>query len=297
MIRDAFFMVQNFGRITIIGLGLIGGSWALALKKRGYRGTVVGCGRRQEVLDHALAARAIDEATQDFTVAVRRADLVILAPAVGAILDLLPRLKPALRQQALVTDVGSTKVAICDKARAVFGGAPRFLGGHPMAGKERSGFENADPDLFEGARYILTPENEASLQDPGVAHFMDLVRSVGGRPLVTDAASHDRAVAWLSHLPQVLSTALASLIAEEGSRSMLPLELSATGLRDMTRLAESPYPVWRDILATNQDNIRSALDSLIEKLQFLKEQLGEEALASEFRRASELRESLRKRPR
>ncbi len=284
----AFF----FEKITIIALGLIGGSWALALKKRGYRGTLTGCSR-QATLDSALAAGAIDEGIADPAAAVRNADLVILALPVGKILELLPSLKPALPKQALVTDVGSTKLAICQRAWMVFGDAPLFLGGHPMAGKEVTGFVHADPELFEGARYILTPPPGAALQDARAKAFVHLVRSVGAVPAIADPATHDRAVAWLSHLPQVVSTAVASVIAEEDSRNSLPLDFSATGLRDTTRLAESPYQLWRDILDTNQDNIRAALDRLIDKLETMRQHLGDEELAADFERASKLRQRLR----
>jgi prephenate dehydrogenase len=281
-----------FKKITIIALGLIGGSWALALKKRGYRGILTGCSR-QPTLDRALAAHAIDEAFVDPAAAVHNADVVILALPVGKIIEIFPRLKAALPKQALVTDVGSTKVAICQRAWTVFGETPLFLGGHPMAGKELTGFVHADPDLFEGARYILTPAADSMMQDARAEAFVSLIRSIGAVPVTTDPATHDQAVAWLSHLPQVVSTAVASVIAEEESRNSMPLDFSATGLRDTTRLAESPYPLWQDILDTNQDNIRTALDRLIAKLENMRRHLGDEGLAADFERASKLRQRLR----
>jgi len=282
-----------FNRISIIGLGLMGGSWGLALKKHGFSGALVGCDR-PEVLSRALAARAIDEGAEDPAEAARNADLVILAAPVGAILDLLPRLKRVLSPRALVTDVGSTKRLICERAREAFGDEPLFLGGHPLAGKELSGFESADASLFENARYALTPLSPDHLADQRVKAFSALVEAVGGRPFLSDASHHDRAVAYLSHLPQLLSTALSSLIAEQSSEDFLPLELAGAGFRDVTRIAESPYAVWRDICLTNIENIQSALELLIEKLEAVKLHLSDRELEREFKQALRLRERLRK---
>jgi prephenate dehydrogenase len=279
----------SFHKIAIVGTGLIGGSCGLALRRAGFRGLRVGCDR-PEVLERARASGAIDQGEEDFRQAVQAADLVILATPVGEILRLLPQLKAAVSPGALVTDVGSTKVLICREARRAFGDEPLFLGGHPLAGKERSGVENAEAALFEGALYVLTPENEYALNDPRVKAFRGLVASLGARIEVMDAPSHDRAVAWLSHLPQLVSTALASLTEEQ---SALPLNLAASGFRDLTRLAESPYALWRDICATNLENIQCALDSLIAKLQALRDHLSDEALAREFDQALKLRQKLR----
>jgi prephenate dehydrogenase len=288
-------MAFSFHRVTIVGLGLIGGSWGLALKKRGFAGKVVGSDRR-EILDHALAAGAIDEGCENLAEAAGGADLLILATPVGAILDLIPRLKPLVPSTALVTDVGSTKRLICQRGREVFGHEPLFLGGHPLAGKERSGFESAFADLFENARYALTPLSPDHLADPRVQAFSELIESIGARPFVSDASAHDRAVAFLSHLPQLISTGLSSLIAEQGSEDFLPLELAATGFRDMTRLAESPYAVWRDICLTNIENIQSAIELLIEKLEAMKLHLSDRELEREFKQAQKLRDRLRDLP-
>ena len=283
----------RFHRVSIIGLGLMGGSWGLALKKRGFAGVVAGSDRAN-VLETALAARAIDEGAEDPAAAVRGADLVVLAAPVGAILDLLSRLKPALSPGALVTDVGSTKRLICQRAREVFGDEPLFLGGHPLAGKELSGFENADAALFEGARYALTPLTPDHLADDRIKAFSALLESLGARPFLSDASAHDRAVAYLSHLPQLLSTGLSSLVAEQSADDFLPLELAASGFRDVTRLAESPYAVWRDICLTNIENIQSALELLIEKLEAVKLHLSDRELEREFKQAAKLRERLRR---
>jgi prephenate dehydrogenase len=281
-----------FEKVSIVGMGLICGSWGLALKKYGLAARRIGFGR-PSTLARALAANAVDEGTDNLGKAVREADLIILAAPVGAILDCIPRLKDVASPKALVTDVGSTKRLICERARESLGDAPLFLGGHPLAGKERAGVENADATLFANARYVLTPLDEGHLEDPRVKAFVSLVTAIGARPQIMDPARHDRALAFLSHLPQLLSSALASLIAEESIAARLPVELAATGFRDMTRLAESPYSVWRDICLTNLENIQQALEALVEKLEFMKRHLSDLELEREFQQASKLREKLR----
>jgi prephenate dehydrogenase len=285
-------MDTPFKHISIIGLGLIGGSWGLALKERGVKARRVGCDR-PEVLERALAMGAVDEGAPDVPAAVREADLIVLATPVGVILDLLTQLKGAAAPRALVTDVGSTKRLICQRAREVFGDEPLFLGGHPLAGKERSGLENASAALFEEARYVLTPLLPDHLADERIKMFSALVEKLGAQPFVTEASTHDRAVAFLSHLPQLVSTGLASMIAEQGAEDFLPLELAASGFRDVTRLAESPYNLWRDICLTNIENIQSALESLIEKFEAMKLHLSDRELERDFRQALKLREKLR----
>jgi prephenate dehydrogenase len=279
--------------VAIVGLGLLGGSWGLALKKSGFTGRIVGYARRAETREQALSAGAVDEGFADVTEAVHGADLVILATPVAAILDHLARLRPHLSPQALITDVGSTKRRICERAAEFYAQRPLFLGGHPMAGKERAGLKNADPELFENARYVLTPLKAEDLDDGRVQAFRALVASVGARPLASDPTTHDLAVAYLSHLPQLVSSGLASLIEEKHMAEDLSLELAASGFRDMTRLADSPYSVWRDICLTNTENIQIALDALIQNLEFMKDHLGDRELEREFLAAHRLREKLR----
>ncbi len=278
-----------FHRVAIVGVGLIGGSWGLALREQDFCGHRVGCDR-PEVLKRALAMGAVDEGHEDLRQAVAGAELVILAAPVGEILHLLSVLKGVVSEKALVTDVGSTKRLICERAREALGEAPLFLGGHPLAGKERSGINNADADLFKNAAYALTPNRPEDLIDRRVISFCALLVALGARAIVINDAAHDEAVAWLSHLPQLVSTGLASLVAEKEG---LPLDLAASGFRDATRLAESPYALWRDICATNLENIQPALDALIQKLQSLRSHLSDEVLEREFSQALALRKKLR----
>jgi len=282
-----------FRRVAIVGLGLLGGSWGLALKKAGFAGRIVGYARRAETRSQALGEGAIDEGFAEVSEVVHSADLVILATPVAVILDHLPRLQPHLLPRALITDVGSTKRRICERAAEFYAQAPLFLGGHPMAGKERSGLENADARLFENARYVLTPVKPEHLDDERVQAFRALVAAVGARPLISDPATHDRAVAYLSHLPQLLSSGLASLIEEKHGADNLTLEVAASGFRDVTRLADSPYSVWRDICLTNTENIQLALDALIQKLESIRLHLSDRELEREFLAAHRLRDKLR----
>jgi prephenate dehydrogenase len=281
--------------VAIVGLGLLGGSWGLALKKAGFTGRIVGYARRAETRERALGEGAVDEQFADVNEAVRGADLVILATPVAVILDHLVRLQSNFSPQALITDVGSTKRRICDRAAELYAQGPLFLGGHPMAGKERSGLENADARLFVNARYVLTPIKPEHSGDTRVQAFRALVAAIGARPLTSDPATHDLAVAYLSHLPQLLSSGLASLVEEKHAAEDLSLELAATGFRDVTRLADSPYSVWRDICLTNTENIQMALDALIRKLESIKIHLRDRELEREFFAARRLRDKLRER--
>ncbi len=279
--------------MAIVGLGLLGGSLGLALKKAGFTGRIVGYARRTETRAQALSMGAVDEAPDEPFAAVRGADLIVLATPVAAILDHLSRLHAHWSPQALVTDVGSTKRRICEHAARIYDQLPMFLGGHPMAGKERSGLENADARLFENARYVLTPLKPEHSNDPRVQAFHGLVASIGARAITCEPAAHDVAVAYLSHLPQLLSSGLAGLMDEKNAAGGLSLELAASGFRDVTRLADSPYSVWRDICLTNTENIQMALDGLIQKLESIKLHLGDRELEREFAAAHRLRHKLR----
>ena len=281
-----------FKRISIVGLGLIGGSWALALKELGYAAHRVGFDH-PDVLKHAVESGTVHEAARGIDEAVRNADLVILATPVGKILEMLPRLKSSAPSHALITDVGSTKQRIMEQANKMPAGGAMFLGGHPLAGKEHSGLPFADATLFQDACYAIVPASAADLEDARVKAFVRLVESLGAKPCVMDAAGHDAAVAYLSHMPQLLSSGLASMMEEKAGLANLPLELAGSGFRDLTRLAESPYSMWRDICLTNTENIRAALDAMIQKLDTIKTHLSTRELEREFDQARKLRERLR----
>ncbi len=278
-------------QITIVGTGLIGGSFALALKKRGFAGRIVGCDR-EPVLARAQAAGAIDEGVSDPLQAARGSQVVLLATPVGAILDLIERIGPTLAEGTLLTDVGSTKSEIAARAQAVFGAnaATRFLPGHPMAGKEHSGIEQAEADLFENAVWLVTPLPVQDVEAGLSGEFLELLRGIGARVVALDLARHDRLCAWISHLPQMLATALAATVVDELGDDPELLAIGGRALREMTRIASSPYSMWRDIALTNTRHIEEALARLEQRLAHLRENLRTPELKAEFERGNKFRD-------
>ncbi len=282
-----------FRRIAVIGTGLIGGSFALALRKQNPGVSVVGYARPDSTRQ-ARDRGAIDEAASDLASAVRGADLVYIALPIGASIEMLPAIAAAAEPHALITDSGSTKSAIVRAARNHFRTGARFLGGHPMAGKEVSGIEHADAELFRNAPYaLIAPEGDP---DPRVKHFVELIRAMGARPVWSDAETHDWAVGIVSHLPQLLSVALANVVQDETDETGLPLTLAGPGLQDMLRLSGSPYEVWRDIFLTNTENISRALDRLGQAIDHIRTRLASKELESEFHAANKLYSVLRNQP-
>jgi len=290
-------MPAGFKRVAILGTGLIGGSFGLALRKLRPRPRVVGWDK-PDVLKRARERGAIDRGETDLARAVKGADLVFIALPVGAVLEHLPEIARAASSRALVTDTASSKRAICEQASACFTGSALFLGGHPMAGKEISGVAAADAKLFDGARYALiraaadsgTENRESDLR---VRTFVALLDRLGAQTLWLDAASHDRAAAFVSHLPQLLSVALAGVVRDQTDQTGLPLILAGRGLRESLRLAGSPYALWRDIVLTNSDNIDRALDRMSQAIENLRPLLRRRELEDEFAAAGELYKILR----
>jgi len=259
-----------FPRIAIVGIGLIGGSIAFAARRTWPSAHVLAVDR-EAVLREALSRRAIDEGAADLS-AVSGADLVVLAAPVRQNLALLRQVAGHVSPSAVVTDVGGTKRTIVDAAAKLPPGVT-FVGGHPLGGGARGGFEFATASLFTRRPWILTPP-EGPL-GPSMTSAVDrltaFVTGLGAQPTVMTAPEHDRLMAFISHLPQLAVTALmevvGSIVAEKG------LRLAGQGLIDTTRLASSPAGVWRDICATNADEIAGALDVLIERLSDLRSDL------------------------
>jgi prephenate dehydrogenase len=279
-------------QITVIGTGLIGGSLGLALKKHRFAGRIIGCDRAP-VLERARTKGAIDDGHTNPADAARGSQVIVLAAPVGAILDLIARLGPALPPKTLLTDTGSTKAEILARATAVFGKQTgrRFLAGHPMAGKEQSGIDHADADLFRGAPYALIgPSTDA---DSRVKNFANVIEAIGGTPVWSDTETHDWAVGITSHLPQLVAVALARVVQDETDETGLPLSLAGTGLQDMLRLAGSPYDVWRDVFLTNTENAARALDRMGQALDYLRTRLTSKELSQEFQGANEVAKLLR----
>src|ERR1700728_2283024 len=279
-------------QITIVGTGLIGGSFALALRRRRVAGKIVGCDR-QSALKRAKVYRGIDVGFPEPADAVRGSQLVVLATPVLAIIDLIGRLGPALPANTLLTDVGSTKEAVARQAMQVFGknARHRFLAGHPMAGKENSGVDFADADLFQNAVWFLTPLPGQNLQEPLFAEFVGWIDQIGARVAILPPEDHDQLCAWISHVPQIISTALAAALVEEFGEEAPLLPAGGRALREMTRISASPYSMWRDIAITNKRNLEEALLKVEQRLAHIRENLATRQLAEEFELAHGLRKS------
>lgn len=255
-----------FQKIGIIGLGLIGGSIAMAARQIWPASLVIGVDNK-DVLETAMRLHAIDVAADD-PVVLAEADVIILAAPVRQNLALLAELDGNVRVPAVVTDTGSTKRAMVDAARSL---PPRFtfVGGHPLAGAASGGLENARPDLFKGRPWLFTPTGDGSSE--AVERLLAFTRAVGAAPRLIGADTHDRLLAYLSHLPQLTASALMGVVGDAVGED--GLGLAGRGLVDTTRLASSPPDIWRDIGTTNADEIAAALDALIALLQSLRRDL------------------------
>jgi prephenate dehydrogenase len=264
--------------VTIAGVGLIGGSFGLALKKAGFRGKIIGVSS-PETVRAALDRHVIDEA-MPLADAAGQSDLIYLSQPISKILTTLDEIDPHVYPGTLITDAGSTKSEIVARAaKRVKRG--RFIGGHPMAGKQSRGVAEADAELFHGRPYVLT-ENDAELER--------WIKRIGARTVIMNAEEHDRLVALTSHLPQLISTALASAIANEPGAS----RVAGPAAVDLTRLALSPYDIWRDIFLTNSQGIDDALAVFIHKLEELRTMLKDPAIEKEFERAESSARELRR---
>lgn len=272
-------MIESWKTVAVAGVGLIGGSFALALRKAGFKGSIIGVSSPPTV-KAALAMGVIDEALP-LDVASERADMVYLAQPIEKILASLSAVDAAVRPGTLITDAGSTKGAIVDRAAKVIRRG-RFVGGHPMSGKESRGVQSADAGLFEGRPYVLT-DSDAELEK--------WIAKMGARLVRLDAAEHDRLVAKVSHLPQVLSTALALTLGKDAAAA----QVAGPAASDMTRLAMSPYEVWHPIFATNAAHIEQEISALIVELERLRKAIEQDqSLATDFERAAESSLAFRK---
>jgi len=257
--------------ISIVGVGLIGGSFALALRQAGFDGRIIGVSS-PETIRQALERSVIDDA-QPLAQAAEISDLIYLAQPIERIIETIRLIDARVREGTLITDAGSTKSAIVGEAhRCIQRG--RFVAGHPMAGKESRGVQEAAADLFRGRPYVLTSRD---------AELEGWIERIGARLVIMDAEEHDRLVALTSHLPQLISTALASLIGSERNAS----KVAGPAAMDFTRLALSPYEIWRDIFSTNAPSVDAALSAFIVKLEELRSTLQGPAMERAFEEAAE----------
>jgi len=315
-------------RVSILGTGLIGGSFALALRKY-TEGIHITAWDRPDIVRRAKDLGAADEIfSGELKPAIQSADLIYVALPISTTLDVLPEIARNSAQRALVTDACSTKVRIVHAAEKLFSGSAEklFLGGHPMAGKESSGIANADANLFRDTTYALIGESSSNVddevapesspelspggektpspparrtstgafkEDPRVAAFLKIIGKIGARPLWLGAQQHDYAVGLASHLPQLAAIALASFLYDHLDENGLPIALAGPGLRDSLRLAGSPYSTWRDIVLTNREVLSAGLDLFARRLDELRDKLASRELEADFDAANELYKLLR----
>lgn len=251
-----------FSRVAIVGVGLLGGSMGRAVQKRKLALEVVGYDPSEDVLNMAMKLGAITSAAGNCAQCVRGADLVVLAAPVNATLKILTEIADFLPAGAVVTDVGSTKALVAERAAACLPRDVAFVGGHPMTGSEKAGVAALNEDLFENAVYVLTPQDSRN----SISEMQDFVRGLGAYPLVMDAAEHDWLVAAVSHLPHLAASALVYTMAGMKDPDNKLLTLAAGGFRDTTRVAMGSPEIWRDICLTNRQNILNLLDRFSDSL-------------------------------
>ena len=280
--------------IAIIGTGVIGGSLGLAIKQSVPNAIITGFDEADQIAS-ALRRDAIDYGTDSVASAVHDADIVFICTPVQTILELLPIVAQRCKKHAIITDVGSTKHSIVTAAKRYFQTNGTFIGGHPMAGSEGKGIEYADPLLFQNATYVLCTDGSTKRKG---AVLSSLLHTIGARVLFLDAKSHDRIAASISHLPQLIAVGMMEMIGKKNASHPAYLQLAAGGFRDITRIASSPYGMWRDILASNSGEISSVLKEFSALLAVFEKQLrtpsAGKAFAAQFKAAKELRDAIPK---
>lgn len=261
-------MLASYDKISVVGVGLIGGSIGRAAIARGVCRQVVGIGRNADRLDQAVRAGVIHQGTVELAEGVAGADLVVVCTPVQRIVSDVCRAAASTAAGAWITDVGSTKARIVEQVREQAPASTRFIGSHPLAGSEKSGFEHARPDLLEGRWVVITPASHTAGQVAEAATAF--WQALGANVRSMSPGEHDRAMAWVSHLPHLVAAALAG-----GTRPEL-IELAASGWRDTTRIAAGDVELWTQILADNRQEVLGVLDKLLENLQEFRTALGDE---------------------
>lgn len=283
-----------FERVAVLGLGQMGGSFALAARERGLGRSFSGFSRSPETRAEAVRRGVVDEAPDRVEICVEGASLVYLATPVRSIEPLLRQIRNCLSTEVLLTDTGSTKVEIV-RGVETLGLSACFVGGHPMCGTERAGLEAADSHLFEGATYVLTPT--ASTPPARLAQARQMVTALGSRVLELSPELHDRAAAAISHLPHVLAHALLLLAGQRQAAGEPVFELAAGSFRSGTRVAGSNPQMWSDIFASNRTEVLRALDETLALLYRLRAEIAAEdltALQATLEEARALQEKVRR---
>ena len=280
-----------FNKVTILGVGLIGASFALAMKKRGLCNHIIGCGRKENNLKKAVEMKIIDFFEIDASKACAGSDLVLFAIPAGQFTDTAKKIKGSFKKGSIVTDAGSVKGKLVRDMEALMPEGVSFVGGHPIAGSDRTGIETATADLFSGARCILTPTEKTD--KAALKKVIELWEAIGSKVSTLDADEHDRIYAAVSHLPHVVAYAIVNTIAEINNSY---LGYAGNGFKDTTRIAASSPELWRDISLMNRENILELIELLKKNLDKIGRHLKEsdaEAVEKEFKKAKALRENVR----
>ncbi|HSQ49658.1 MAG TPA: prephenate dehydrogenase/arogenate dehydrogenase family protein [Nitrospiraceae bacterium] len=294
-------MMRHFNQVAIVGVGLIGGSLGMILRRKGLASKVVGIGRRVENLKTAVELGAIDSYVVDAKDGVRDADLVVLATPVDTYDRHLTEWASCLKQGAIVTDVGSVKGLLVEQAERAMPAGVHFVGAHPIAGKEKTGVVAGSDQLFKGARCIITPTKTTNPE--ALEQVRAMWQETGSVVLTMDVHLHDKILGAVSHLPHVAAFALMNALAEIRDQQIPSLDLeshSGGGLRDTTRIAASSPEMWRDIFLWNRDNVVAFIEAYERSLSQLKQliRVGDAAgIEKELERAKQEREKLSTRPR
>lgn len=283
-------------RVAILGTGLLGTSVGLALRAAGFQGEIIGWNRNLAHAETAGRMGALDRIAGDALTAARDAQVVLISVPIYATLDLMEQLSNVLGPEHLVTDVGSTKGQITEAADRLFNTPDRagFLPGHPMAGKERGGADLGDANLFRGAVWLFTdfPAWHRSERATELARsWREWVVKMGSRSIDLEPKRHDELVAWVSHLPQMVSTALSAVLQDRVGDAPELKDVGGRALREMTRLGASPFSMWRDIALTNTEAIDAALQALEQHIAHMRENLRTPELREEFERANRFRKT------
>jgi prephenate dehydrogenase len=264
----------RFDRIAIVGVGLIGGSLALAARRQGVFGHITGIGRHTGSLEKAKSLGVIDHYSLDLLEGVKNAQLVVVATPVGVIVPLIEKMLPSLSSGTIITDVGSVKAPILELLDRLPLSGARFVGGHPIAGTENSGVEAAFPDLFKGRKCVLTPSTRT---DPAaLAAIHDLWNEVGAEVITMDGQTHDFIFGAVSHLPHVLAFGLVNFLNDLKEVEGDLAKYSGGGLKDFTRIAASDPVMWRDIALSNRSNLLTLIDGYLKAIQDLRDLISQE---------------------
>jgi prephenate dehydrogenase len=284
---------SEFTRITIIGCGLIGGSLGLTLREKQFSGQIFGIDRK-EVLKKAVECGAIDTGSDNIEEGIINADIVILATPVREIIQLLEKIKPFLSKKCLVTDTGSTKAEIIKNADIAFSDKYDFIGGHPMAGLEKGGIKYAKADLFSGKPYITVSRKNNS--EMASLKMSKLLKKIGAFEIKLSADEHDRIIALVSHVPQLISVIMTNMFGQQVREgySEKCFKIGGNAFNELTRVASSPFSMWGDIYQTNGKWVTNFINNLEEMLEIAKEKIATNpyALEEDFNKAGYYKEKM-----